>query len=286
MEIVLNEIKDTINSIKCVTRWRPEEIAASVSDLEVFDLITNRPKATLLIQPLLHAKYFRIDNDCLVGSANLTHKALGWSAPNNMELVVHLPSDTPELIQFENTLLSTAFQATETLKEEIAMAASTLIQSGLIYTASELNTERPMPVKSNCWVPTCKKPELLYQIYSKENTDQIIGFTLKTGEQDILSLNIPAGFSQSVFYQYVATILRQSPIVQALNDKAINPLTLDEGREFISTYILETHPDYGIGHLWDALRAWMLFFLRDEYREPSGTSDIQKGSVIGSPYEF
>lgn len=90
---VLERLLDKISSdvtLKCITRWFPEEIVTGVSDLEVWNLIQNRPNSSLWLRSDLHAKYYRADNHCLVGSANLTGKALGWSDCPNLELLVPL----------------------------------------------------------------------------------------------------------------------------------------------------------------------------------------------------
>ncbi len=82
LERLLDRIYPDV-SLKCITHWFPEEIVAGVSDLEVWNLIQNRPNSSLWLRPDLHAKYYRADNCCLIGSANLTNKALGWSdCPN------------------------------------------------------------------------------------------------------------------------------------------------------------------------------------------------------------
>jgi len=52
----------------------PEEIAAGVSDLDVWRVVCKRPHARLLLCPAIHAKYYRIDGLALVGSANLTRR--------------------------------------------------------------------------------------------------------------------------------------------------------------------------------------------------------------------
>ena len=87
LERLLDKISPNV-SLKCITRWFPEEIVTGVSDLEVWNLIQNRPNSSLWLRPDLHAKYYRADNRCLVGSANLTGKALCWSNLPNLELLM------------------------------------------------------------------------------------------------------------------------------------------------------------------------------------------------------
>src|SRR3546814_13321865 len=71
MARLLGAIPDDI-AVTCVTRWRPDEIAAGVSDLEVFDLIRARASGPLLLQPHLPAKLYRPAYRRLLGSANIS----------------------------------------------------------------------------------------------------------------------------------------------------------------------------------------------------------------------
>src|ERR1022692_3406709 len=74
--------------VQVVTRWLPQDIKAGVSDLEVWDVVKGRTRTRLWLRQDLHAKYYRADDRCLVGSANLTGSALGLSAAPNLELLV------------------------------------------------------------------------------------------------------------------------------------------------------------------------------------------------------
>src|SRR5690606_29509532 len=141
-------------NIRCVTRWRPEEIAAGASDLEVLDLIRARPRARLYIHPLLHAKFFRVDRRCLVGSANLTQRALGWTVPSNFELMLELPADEYGLSDFEETLFAEAFEATEQYRNDIASAAEIMRAAKLPQLISEeaLITENPESPPAEVWL--------------------------------------------------------------------------------------------------------------------------------------
>src|SRR6478752_6932644 len=73
--------------IQLFTRWRPDEVAAGVSDTRVLSVVRSRGGAVYLYDRL-HAKYYRNENDALIGSANLTATALGWGSNPNLELLV------------------------------------------------------------------------------------------------------------------------------------------------------------------------------------------------------
>src|SRR5690348_16210342 len=78
----LSRLLDVIDSaarIELFTRWRPEEVAAGVSDTSVLAVVEDRG-GSVWLHDQLHAKVFRADGQVLVGSANVTGKALGWSS--------------------------------------------------------------------------------------------------------------------------------------------------------------------------------------------------------------
>src|SRR4051812_45286200 len=62
----------SVTDFVCVTRWRPEDIAAGVCDLEILDDVLAVNGGMLLVHPHLHAKYYSAGDQCLVGSANVT----------------------------------------------------------------------------------------------------------------------------------------------------------------------------------------------------------------------
>ncbi len=283
MQMALDVIPDTVSSIRCVTRWRPEEILAGVSDLEIFDLIRERPGASLLVvQFLLHAKYYRIDGRCLVGSANLTKRGMGWAMPANLELFVGLDASIDPLPEFERFLLSTANPATEELRNEIATAVEAMEREGTVFVSEEAAIDDGISsIPPEYWLPLCLRPELLYRIVTETQTEQIVGWTLEAGRRDIGALCIPPNLSERHFRNYVAALLRQSPLIHKLDKIAHIPLSSTEGQEFITKHVPEEYRAYGVDQHWKTMRSWLLYFLPDEYRQPSGSSKLQRGTEIG-----
>ena len=76
LERIPREIEKTI-----VTRWRPADVVSGVSDLAVYD-IAEEAGVGLFLRYDLHAKLFCGDDDCVVGSANVSGAAfwLAWGA--------------------------------------------------------------------------------------------------------------------------------------------------------------------------------------------------------------
>lgn len=281
---LLAAIPTKIRTITCVTRWRPEEVAAGVSDLDVFDLLKAQPAARLHIHPLLHAKLFRADDRCLIGSANVTHRALGWVVPANLELMIEAPADSVEVEKFEEQLLSASFEASEQLKSEMAQAAQAIAAAGelpRLLNAEGLDDDDDPTFPADGWLPLCTRPDRLYQIYSGQGVDRLVGWTLEAGRRDIRSLRIPAGLSRVTFYQFVAASLQQAPLIQRIYRAAVNAISLDVGKNLVASSVDEQYRVYSPEEHWNTLRAWLLFFLPHVYRSPSGSNELQRGAKLG-----
>lgn len=284
LERVLEAIPDEIETIKCVARWWPEEIAAGACDLEIFDLIKQRPGAQLLICPWLHAKFFRVDARCLVGSANLTQRALGWAVPANLELLLEESADTSVLKHFESTVFSRAFEASEMFKLEMASAANDLLSEGLTIT---LLSEESIPddavagPPTSEWLPLCPVPSQLYEIYTGEGTDRRVAWTTRAGDADLQSLRVPRGLSRKAFNSFIASSIQQIPFVQRVYEAAQNPIAPQDGEELVASYTIQLHPNYSPRDHWNILIDWLLYFLPQDYRQPRGSNDLQRGREIG-----
>src|ERR1700758_8643 len=73
MSVVPNDVE-----VALYTRWRPEEVAAGVSDTQGLPILRSRG-GVVYLHDRLHAKFYRNESQVLLGSANLTATALGWS---------------------------------------------------------------------------------------------------------------------------------------------------------------------------------------------------------------
>ena len=96
-------------TLTVITRWRPEEIQAGVSDLEVIDVVKSRPGAMLRLCDRLHAKYYRADDQVLLGSANLTALGMGWRSGANIELLRPHPYNE-SMKAFEKLVMAESYQ--------------------------------------------------------------------------------------------------------------------------------------------------------------------------------
>lgn len=256
--------------VSCVTRWRPDEVAAGVSDLEVFELVRARGNARLFLQPHLHAKYYRSGDLALLGSANLTGRALGWTEPSNLELLVATDSGSQDLQQFEKSLTSSMQEADKAVRDAVASAAESLkaLQPKAPPWSRDFIAESVF--KSTYWLPTCPRPDLLFRVYNETIGDQLLSNTRCLAEQDLSYLAPPLGLSEGAFRGYVGALLRQVRWIQDLDRLTAQGLTDHIAVETIAKGAPAGH-DFSPLDLWNVTKEWFIYFFPDQYdRVPAG----------------
>ena len=292
---LLSEVSPGVR-ITCVTRWRPEEVAVGVTDLEIFDEVCRRDRTSLLLLPQLHAKYFRADERCLIGSANLTGRALGWRIPSNIELLVEESFDFPGLVEFENNAVNDASSATEEHRRLVADAASRIISSNAIVVATGGSAgpmdaeESPLVVAAHeqsseqHWLPSLRQPQDLYLAYTGR-TDQLSIASRVAASNDIGAIDPVMGLDQPSFEATVAATLLQMPMISAIDQALDEPQRFGALRDLIAK-------KSGISNneavfTWQTTMRWLMFFLPGRYERtvPSYSEIFARTAKTNAPAE-
>lgn len=80
--------------VHIITSWRKDHLISGVSDLELYNLVKQRPNWHLYINDRLHAKvYCRNFSTVLLGSANLTRRAMQDTEKSNHEVMIKTMCD-------------------------------------------------------------------------------------------------------------------------------------------------------------------------------------------------
>ncbi|ELS01833.1 hypothetical protein Xen7305DRAFT_00015400 [Xenococcus sp. PCC 7305] len=235
-------------------------------------MIKKRPNSSLWLRPDLHAKYYRADDCCLVGSANLTGKALGWSDCANLELLVALSANEPTIKSFEIELLKACIPVTEDLFEQMSLAVKLLAEqtsnlvasnsSKLEFLESNLTTQDLINV--NTWLPTLRNPEDLYLAYCGQ-TEKLTSASKIAASTDLRSLSIIPNLSQKVFKAYIGTLLLQKPIIQKVDSFVKFPQRFGAVRDFLNSLPCATILYFDAERAWQTLMRWLLYFLPNRY---------------------
>jgi len=251
--------------LQCVTRWRPEEIAMGVSDIDIWLLLKARENTQLWLRHDLHAKYYRSDEQCLVGSANITATALGWVSQPNIELLLDVPRNHPALRGFENQVLADAILVDDSVYEHTkAIVALIELEANKAIPLNEAFDTQQTAIDRSAWIPSLRNPEQLYVAYIG-NQDKLSVGAHEVALADLQVLNIPQGLSKSAFEAYVGLVLLQMPIVQKVDIFVVQPRRFGEVSSFLKTLPSANSPDFDGKLAWQTLMRWLLNFLQERY---------------------
>lgn len=247
--------------LRLYTRWRPEEVACGVSDLEVYDIAVDRENTSLFLLDELHAKLFMADDNCLVGSANLTAAALGWAAKPNVELLIESTSDQPDIAALL-ARLSTATVATYQKRSEIEELAKAIPNAPKL--PEGLADDDRLEQAARLWLPRCAIPARLFAVYSDSNTTSISGGAKADALDDLADLSPPPGLSEEDFKSHVGNTLLSIPSIEHFINRISGKLTDDMARAILA----ELRPDLTGNDLrkqWEIMRDWISVFFSDRF---------------------
>lgn len=274
LERALGVISDSVE-VTCVTRWRPEDIASGVCDLEILDLIKGRDRSALMIHPFLHAKFFASETSCLVGSANLSATALGWRTPQNLELLIQLDASEHGLNVWWNELQGESIAATEDIRNALECAAAELRASGEAIRRPEADQSNTENV--TIWVPECPRWSGLWEVYSGDE-EQLPSSALASAKSDLAVLSLPPGMNDAGFQIAIRTALRNTRIFQEL-DKLTQQGLSDHGAH---TFLIEKCgiAPKDVARRWQVIKRWLSELFPDEFRIEANQEILLKGKNI------
>lgn len=236
-----------------VTRWRPDELAAGVSDVESYEIVTGLGGQVLLRNDL-HAKYYRSDDEILIGSANLTGAALGWSPAANLEALVRVSADeTTEA--FEVTLLANAVSV------DAELAARFLqLQEELRATAEPGRTAEIDVLESTALLQLLPRdPEDLWLYYVGEQ-QLLTREAAKRSAAVLRRLSIPPGIGdQKRFDSVVGTALLADPTIAHFDAFVAIPRRFGEITDVLGSALAVDRGE--ATHSAQTLIRWLLHFM-------------------------
>ena len=202
---VLSDI-DADVSLVCITRWQMQDIALGASDVECRTIVKELG-GVFKLHPTLHAKYYRADEKVLVGSANLTYSALGWSSDPNLEILCTAGEDF-DAAAFERQLLDDSREITN---REFARWQS--IESINLQTSLSSVSNNP---HLDTWRPLTRDPANFLLAY-KGLTDEIASTDEQQAAiQDLDALQFPADLTDEQVENWVSRCLLASQFVQTV----------------------------------------------------------------------
>lgn len=192
--------------VSVITKWTPNDLAIGSSDLRCRAIIKDLG-GSFRLHPTIHAKYYRINDEVLVGSANVTSAALGWSTRPNLEILCR-PGPDFDAVQFERSLRE---QSRELSDHEFAAWQQVGDMKALLR---ERQVSLELPRLENWW-PITRDLRNLKLAY-RDNLEDIASFDeQRAAQQDLEALAVPKNLSDSEFSAWVTTALYATPFVHA-----------------------------------------------------------------------
>lgn len=196
-------------SLECVTRWTPLDIQLGASDLECRKIVNTRGGSFRLCNRL-HAKYYRFDEQVLIGSANLTASGFSFAHSGNLEILCG-PGSSFDWQAFEAELQRQSWDVSDEdflLWEQCSVVEVPQLQTG-IETASRSLDE---------WKPQTRRPEYLWFLYCGNNSQITSHEQRELAQLDLAALSVPEGLSFENFNGWIRASLRASPFMDTLRE--------------------------------------------------------------------
>jgi hypothetical protein len=237
-------------SLCVVTRWRVDEILAGASDVSVLDLLSARAQSAASTRFLLldevHAKYYRFDDDVLVGSANLTQTGLGITG-KAVELLLEVPRSCM-LNQFESQAIAGAYEPT---CEQVEMYRALVPDLALV-------TPMPSPGTHGLFVPRFRNPADAWAAYVGRDYPPSIR---RVALEDLAALGVPMGLPEDVFRRAVRASWGATPLVRDLRAFCQTPRRFGEVRRRIRERAAVPNETTAA----QTVIRWLLEFLPEEF---------------------
>ena len=203
-------------SLICVTRWNPHDLAGGASDAECRNLVMDFG-GSFRLHPSLHAKYYRIDDVVLVGSANLTSSAMGWVPQSNLEILCR-PSDDFDECAFRQELLKDSREISDDEFRRWEAIVKIISRSDRAHAGNQ--------PRLDSWRPTTRDPRHLELSY-KGREDEIASFDeQRAARRDLQTLQVPPSLSDEEVRMWASACLLAAPFTNTvirLHDSADMP---------------------------------------------------------------
>lgn len=273
LEKIIESVATNVN-LTCVTRWLPKDIASGSSDLAVFEIVNDR-NGSLWLRQSLHAKYYRSDEHVLIGSANLTNSALGWTSDPNLEILVPIDNSTYDNREFEEHVLSEAIEVDLDLYESMAAASKSWPNLDIEYKLDDTVFLQD-PESLRIWIPASRFPTNLYKVYQDINSDNLPKLTREAGLQDLFVLQPPSGLDEELFNQTIGISLLTMPVFNLIDRQVVTSQRFGAMRDMLRQKYGFTNDE--ASRAWQTLIRWIRHFLPDryEYTRPKHSEIITK----------
>lgn len=198
------------NKIKVVCRWRPEDIVAGVSDLEIYPFLKHSG-CELYINFNIHLKLYVFEsNTAFNTSGNMTLRGLGYSDSANIEVGNMVSLTTSDWTKIYHVINSSR------------LVTDDIYQRFKEYSAQHPPVSRPLPpiellpaakTYTISSLPATESPERLSDFYFSHGQEKASLEDIRRAAHDLAIFGIAPGLSRSEFDKRLGDAFSRTPFV-------------------------------------------------------------------------
>lgn len=247
--------------VTVVCRWHLMEVHAGVCDLEVWPLLRDSG-AKLSLLPSLHAKVFASERSVLVGSANVTAAALGWSASPNFEALVRpCPEDEAATRLYASELVDRSSPVDDRVHAHFVELVGSLPPLQLMPEFEPAATEAAVVVERH-WLPRSRDPEDVLRFYQAD-LRTLTDSAQHSAFADLQALQPPSGLDERQLRAHINAQLVLHPLVAELRNFLVTSRRFGEVAQFVGRWAGLGREDAAA--LWQTMIRWLVYFQPGEW---------------------
>ena len=245
--------------IDIFTRWRLNELAIGVSDIDIWGFVDTRAATRLFLVNDLHAKYFRCDQIVIIGSANVTATALGWSLAPNLELLISTSVDESSS-KFEEALSATSIEVTQSIYIDFLSKLSEMDPVPVSFSPDA----SPVLLNFDLWAPAIRDPSDLWLAYKGRN-DLVAKRDLPEIESilSLADLSGPRLSHQTEFRKFLGDPVLSLPFFSAIRNSFDASLRFQQGADLMARLL--NLPREEAKAQWQVAIRWLIYFAPEQY---------------------
>lgn len=252
------------------TRWHAREVAAGVSDLEVFQ-VAERVGGEVFLHPRLHAKAFLNQQRGLIGSSNVTYQGLGWGSSSAVELLTQVDRENPDLIAMLSRLRATSCRATEYIQREIESQAEKIPGDSRLRGPGFWDKDREgLGEEHFHGVPRYNVPESVWPAYRGWRADEVVELV----RRDLEALGVPEGIKDEDEFNAVVGAALTQGVTGRLIQECSDVNAVDAAGRFRETLqeVGVELPDGKLGEYYQSFVRWVSHFVSGRTLRATGFS--------------
>jgi hypothetical protein len=261
--------------LKVVCRWRPEDILAGVSDVEVYSYLRDSG-SQLFINSEIHLKlYVFASNTAFNTSGNMTLSGLGYSEKGNVEvgnLVVLTSHDWIKIYE----IINSSRQVDDSLFEKFAdLAAQRRPFDGTVPLLDILPSPKAFTISS---LPAAAHPQHLLDFYLNPGEQRFGPEEVRRASHDFATFRVPNGLTGSEFEKRLGESFRKTRFVIEFVEFLKASKSLRFGA--VNDWIHQKCEDVPLPYRWEIKENTRIFYDWLAYYVPEISWDTPRHSQV------